>query len=101
MKSTKERIGQLDRQIYESAKEISLRNDRVDKLIEDQGSFAQIHALLSDIARRKIFHRGLKLKLKQLELYDVPRGKIDKNKTALIFNIRQMQRTSITEKFVR
>lgn len=89
MKSTKERIGQLGQQIYDSAREISLRNDQVDKLIEDQGSFVQIHALLSDIARRKIFHRGLKLKLKQLELYNVPRDKTDKKKSALIFNLRQ------------
>lgn len=89
MMTTKERIGQLDQQIFESAREISLRNDQVDQLIEDQGSFAQIHTLLSDITRRKIFHRGLKLKLKQLESHELPREKNDKNKTALIYNLTQ------------
>ncbi len=89
MKTVKERIGQLGQQINQSAIEISLRNDQVDKLIKDRGSFAQIHALLSDITRRKIFHRGLKLKLKQLELYDLPRQNLDKNKSALIFDIKK------------
>lgn len=89
MKSKKERIGQLGQQINESAREISIRSDQVDKLIRDQGSFAHIHGLLSDITRREIFHRGLNLKLKQLESQNVPREKNNKNTSALIYNIKK------------
>lgn len=66
MKSVDERIGQLNRQIHEGREEIDMLNRQVDQLVESQGSFSKLHELLSDITKKEIYLRGLRLQYKQV-----------------------------------
>ncbi len=66
MKSVDERIGQLNRQILEGQGEIDMLNRQVDQLVESQGSFSKLHEILSDISKKEIFLRGLRLQYKQV-----------------------------------